>query len=170
MYSVNIYKSWWKRGVRQCKNILAQKKGSQPAAKVIWTRLKKALKKALPHTIDNQWSIWWGWAGRPLGPEGEGWPNCIKSAQMEKAKKSWIVPENLLQISNADEYSGAARTELSRGSQELLNILIQWAAYKGNCVGMTVHMASNVSCYLWAAGNPGSAGGEGAGQQRVKTR
>ena len=58
------------------------------------------------------------------------------------------MPENLLQISNADGYSGAARTELNRGSQELLNILFHGAAYKGICGGLTVHVASNVSCYL----------------------
>ena len=48
------------------------------------------------------------------------------------------MPENLHQISNADKYSGAARTELSRGSQELLNILFQRAAYKRICGGLTV--------------------------------
>ena len=114
--------------------------------------------------LDNQWYIWWGWAGRPLGPRGErGGPIAWKSAQMERPKKSWIVPENLHQISNADEYSGAARTELNHGSQELLNNLLQWAAYKGILSGLTVHVASNVSCYLWAAGNPAeSGGGEGA--------
>ena len=61
---------------------------------------------------------------------------------MKSAKK------NLHQISNADEYSGAARTELSRGSQELLNILFQRAAYKRICGGLTVHVAGNISCYL----------------------
>ena len=35
------------------------KKGSQPDAKMILDSAKKALKKALPHTLDNQWSIWW---------------------------------------------------------------------------------------------------------------
>ena len=46
------------KGVRQCKYILAQK-GSQPDAKMIRDSAKKALKKALPHTIGNQWSTWW---------------------------------------------------------------------------------------------------------------
>ena len=68
------------------------------------------------------------------------------------------------------KYSGAARTKLIRSLQVLLNILIQWAAYKGIGGELTAHMASNISCYLWAAGNPDFAGGEGAGQQRVKTR
>ena len=52
-------------------NIYWLKKGSQPDAKMILDSAKKALKKALPHTLDNQWSIWWGQAGRPLGPRGE---------------------------------------------------------------------------------------------------
>ena len=46
-------------------------KGSQPDAKNDSGLGQKALKKALPHTLDNQWSIWWGQAGGPLGPRGE---------------------------------------------------------------------------------------------------
>ena len=59
--------------VKQCKYILAMtQKGSQPDdSKMILDSAKKALKKALPHTLDNQWSIWWVQAGRPLGPRGE---------------------------------------------------------------------------------------------------
>ena len=101
----------------------------------------------------------------PWSPRGEGWPNCIKSAQIKRSKKSWRVPENLHRISNADRYSGAARTELNHGPQELLNILFQWAVYKGKVCGLTVHVASNISRYLWASGNPESAGGERRGSR-----
>ena len=104
----------------------------------------------------------------PWSQRGEGWPNCIKSTQIKRSKKSYGVPENLHWISNADKYSGAARTELNRGSQELLNNLFQWAAYKEILSGLTVHVASNISCYTCAAGNPESGGGKGVGQTRVK--
>ena len=50
---------------------IGSKKALNRMLKVILDSAKKALKKALPHTLDNQWSIWWGQAGRPLGPRGE---------------------------------------------------------------------------------------------------
>ena len=56
--------------------------------KVILGTAKKALKKALPHTTDNQWSIWWDWAGRPLGPQGERGGLIASKALKEKEKKS----------------------------------------------------------------------------------
>ena len=59
-----------KREIRQCKYV-SSKKALNRMLKVILDSAQKALKKALPHTIDNQWSIWWGQAGRPLGPRGE---------------------------------------------------------------------------------------------------
>ena len=37
-------------------------------------------------------------------------------------------------------------------------------------VSLTVHVASNISCYMCAAGNPESGVGKGAEQTRVKTR
>ena len=57
-YSVDNKYPDGKKGLDSA-NIYWLKKGSQPDAKMILDSAKKALKKALPHTIGNQWSTWW---------------------------------------------------------------------------------------------------------------
>ena len=66
------------------------------------------------------------------------------------------------------KYSGAARTKLIRSLQELLNILIQWAAYKGNHVVLTVHMAGISAAICERPEIPGLLEVRGRGSRGLK--